>query len=60
MGSVFVVLVVAVIIAGICWWLLSFLPLPEPFNRLARGLIIIGLVLFIIVTLYGARGLLPH
>jgi hypothetical protein len=60
MLTVLVTLLIGVIVAGILYWLVSFLPLAEPFNRLVSGLIIIGLILFIIVTLFGARGLLPH
>ena len=51
MGSVFIALIVAVVIAGLLWWLLTFLPLPEPFPRLVRGLILVGLVLYIIPDL---------
>ena len=57
MGGLFIILIIAVIAAGIAYWLLSFLPLPAPFDRLVRGLVIVGLVLYILATLYGARGL---
>ncbi len=59
MIHLFVVLIVACLVAGLFWWLLSFLPLPDPFGRLARGLIVICLIFFIIATLWGARGLIP-
>ena len=59
MGSVFIALVIAVVIAGLLYWLLTFLPIPAPFNRLVQGLIVVGLILYIIITLWGARGLLP-
>lgn len=60
MSSIFIVCIIAVVIAALCYWLLSFLPLEEPFNRLIRGLIIIGLILFILVTLYNGRGAIIH
>ena len=56
MASIFIACIIAVIVAGLAYWLISFLPVPEPFNRLAKGLIICAVVLFIIVTLWGARG----
>jgi hypothetical protein len=60
MSGIFVTLIIAVLIAGVLYWLLTFLPIPEPFNRLAQGLIVIGLIFYIILTLWGARGALPH
>ncbi|HKW14156.1 MAG TPA: hypothetical protein VJS69_06705 [Candidatus Krumholzibacteria bacterium] len=58
--TIFIMLLIAVVVAGILWWLLSFLPLGEPFNRLARGLIIIGLIFYVIYTLWGLRAALPR
>lgn len=59
MIALFVALVVAVLVAGFLVWLLGFLPISEPYGRLARGLIIVCVVVFVIVRLWGARGLLP-
>lgn len=58
MMSVFLMLIIAVIVAGVLWWLISFIPVPEPFNRLAKGLIMIALVFFIVMQLWGLRGAL--
>jgi hypothetical protein len=60
MVTLFFVCGIAVVIAALLYWLLTFLPLGEPFNRLLRGLIIIGLILFILVTLYNGRGQILH
>lgn len=59
MTALFLTLIVAVIVAGILYWLLSFLPLTDPFKRLVNGLIVICLILFIVMKLWAARGLLP-
>jgi len=52
-------LLIAIVIAGLLYWLIKFLPLDEPFRQLARGVIIIGLVAYIIVRLWAVRGLVP-
>lgn len=51
-GSDLVNAVVWIIVAGIIFWLLTFLidylKIPEPFNRVARVILIVVAVLFLI------------
>ena len=55
-------LVVYLIVIGLVLWLLTYLidviPLPEPFNRVARIAIIVIGVLIVIVLLLNTVGLL--
>jgi len=60
MLTILVTVLVAILVAGLLYWLLTFLPLPAPFQQLALGVIVIGLVLFIVVELWSARGLVAH
>ena len=53
-------LVVWVIVAGaICallWWLVDFIGLPEPFRKVAKGVIAVVAVIFLINLLLGLVG----
>ena len=60
-------LVIILIVLGVIAWLLLYLidaiPLPEPFNRVARILIIVVSVLIVILLLLNFVGLdasMPH
>jgi hypothetical protein len=58
MLELLVTIIVVLLIAGIAIWLLSFLTLDAKIMQLIRGLIIIFAVLFVILTLWRARGAL--
>jgi hypothetical protein len=53
-------LVVYVIVIGaICWllwWLIGFIGIPEPFAKIARGIIAVVAVLFLISLLLSVAG----
>jgi hypothetical protein len=47
------------IIGGVCWllwWLVGFIGLPEPFNKVARGIIAVVAVVLLINLLLGLAG----
>ncbi len=55
-------LVYLIIVGGICWllfWLVGFIGLPEPFNKIARAIIAVVAVLFLINLLLGFAGHAP-
>lgn len=56
-GGDLVNVVVWIIVGGIIFWLLTFLidylKIPEPFNRVARVILIVAAVLFLINLLLG-------
>lgn len=58
--SAILVLVIYIMVAGlifsVAWWGLGALALAEPFNRLARGVLII---LAVIILIYLLLGILP-
>lgn len=60
MLTILVTIFIIVLVGGLLYWLVSLLPLPEPFKQLAIGVVLIGTILFIIVELWTMRGLLPH
>lgn len=57
-GLVGVLLQVIVIglVCGLLWWLVSYVALPEPFNKLARVIIAIVAVVFLINALLSIVG----
>ena len=46
-------------IVGLLWWLVGFVGLPEPFNKVARVAIAIVAVLLLINLLLGLTGSAP-
>lgn len=51
-----------IIIGGIFWllfWLVGYFGLPEPFNKIAKGIIAVVAVLFLINLLLGLSGGTP-
>jgi hypothetical protein len=54
--SAFVTLVVVGIICWLCWWFISYIGLPAPFNKVARVLIALVAVIFLINFLLGLTG----
>ena len=59
-ASLLVHLLVELIVIGlVCWliwWLIGFVGLPEPFNKVARVLVAVVAVLFLINLLLGLNG----
>jgi len=59
-GGALVGIVISIIVVGaICWllwWLIGYLGIPEPFNKVARGVIAVVAVLFLINILLGISG----
>ena len=51
-----VYLVVAGLVAWLLWWLIDYLQLPEPFNKVAHVILAIAAVLIIISILLGMVG----
>jgi hypothetical protein len=50
------------VIGGVCWllwWLVGYIGLPEPFNKIARAIIAIVAVLLLINLLLGFAGGTP-
>lgn len=45
-------ILIIVIILGLVWWLLAYLPLPEPFNQIIRIVLIIIAVVVIVSLLW--------
>lgn len=51
--NAFITLVVVGLICWLLWWFLSYVGLPEPFAKIARILIALIAVIFLINTLLG-------
>lgn len=58
-NGLFGVLITVIVVALICWllwWLISYVGLPEPFNKVARVLVAVVAVLFLINALLSLIG----
>jgi hypothetical protein len=56
------ILILILIVGGICWllwWLVGYIGLPEPFNKIARVIIAVVAVLFLINILLSLGGSTP-
>lgn len=48
------------IVLGLVWWIITQLPLPEPFGRIARVVFIVVAVILLIYLLLGLVGTAPR
>lgn len=58
-NGLFGVLITVIVVALICWllwWLIRYVALPEPFNKVARVLVAVVAVLFLINALLSLIG----
>ncbi len=59
-GSTLVSLLITLVVAGLIfwllWWFLSICGLPEPFNKIARIIVALVAVVFLINLLLGLGG----
>ncbi len=56
------IIIQILIIGGVCWllwWLIGYIGLPEPFNKVARVIVAVVAVLFLINMLLGFGGGTP-
>lgn len=49
-------IVIAGLIFWLLWWLVGYVGLPEPFNKVARVVLAVAAVLFLISLLLGLAG----
>lgn len=62
MLALLVNLLVILIIVAVAWWILTFLPLPHPLNKIAQVVLVViaGLaVIYILLGLVDGRPVLP-
>ena len=54
--NAFITLVVVGLICWLIWWFISYIGLPEPFNKVARVLVALVALIFLINFLLGFTG----
>lgn len=55
-GMAVVWVIVIGLIAYLLWWLIGFVALPDPFNKIARALVAVAAVIFLINVLLSIVG----
>ncbi len=56
MLSLLVMLVIVGLICWLVWWFIGYIGLPEPFNKVARVLVALFALVFLINLLLGVAG----
>jgi hypothetical protein len=62
MSTLVHIIIQLMIVGGVCWllfWLVGYIGLPEPFNKVARVIVAVFAVLFLINMLLGFSGGTP-
>jgi hypothetical protein len=59
MINTLIYLMVVLVVIGVVWWVLDFVPVPEPLNRLAKVVSIVIGAIIIIYALLGLAGMAP-
>lgn len=54
--SVLIHLLVIALVCWLLWWLIGFIGLPEPFNKVARAIVAVIAVVLVINLLLGLTG----
>lgn len=52
-------LLVIVVVIGIIWWVLDYLPVPEPLNKLAKILVVVIGAIALVYVLLSLVGSVP-
>lgn len=50
-------LLVVCVIIGLVWWIVDYLPVPEPLNKLIK---VVSIVIGVIIIVYALLGLTGH
>jgi hypothetical protein len=56
MISTLIYLLIVFLVIGIVWWLIDYIPVPEPLNRLAKIVVVVIGALIIIAVLLDLAG----
>lgn len=59
MISTLIYLLIVCVIIGLIWWVVDFLPVPEPLNKLIKVISIVIAIIIIIYVLLGLVGQVP-
>lgn len=54
-----ITLLIVIIILGLIWWVITVIPLPEPFAKIAQVVVVVIGVLIIVWMLLGLIGQAP-
>jgi hypothetical protein len=60
MIDLLVSVLIGVLVLGLVWWLIDYLPVPEPLNRIAKIIIVVIAVIWLIYVLLGLSGHAPR
>lgn len=59
MINLLIQLLILCIVVGVVWWILDFVPVPEPLNRIAKIVIMVVALIILVYVLLGLAGNVP-
>ncbi len=52
-------LLILMIVLGLCYWILTLLPIPDPFKQIVLVIFIVIVLLYVVSLLFGFAGPFP-
>jgi hypothetical protein len=59
MIELLITVLIGLLIIGLLWWVVTMLPLPQPFAQIAQVVIVVLAVIWLIYVLMGVAGMGP-
>jgi hypothetical protein len=56
MINILITLLIIVVVVGLIWWVLDYLPVPDPLNRIAKVVSMVIAIVFVIILLLRLAG----
>lgn len=60
MITLLIQLLILCVVVGLVWWLLDFIPVPEPLNKVAKVVIMVVALIVVIYILLTLAGIAPR
>jgi hypothetical protein len=57
MIATLIYLLIVCVVIGVIWWVVDYLPVPEPLNKLIK---VVSIVIGVIIIIYALLGLTGH
>jgi hypothetical protein len=56
MINILITLLIIAVVVGLIWWVLDYLPVPDPLNRIAKVVSMVIAIVFVIILLLRLAG----
>lgn len=59
MLEILITVIIVMLIAGLIWWLISYMPIPAPFKQIIQCIVIIICIIYLLMVFFG-HGYVMH